>query len=350
MHRFPLAIRHATLLDRIERFARLWHSQICDPFLLFSFWHRDWQFPECLHFAHSGGPVCGFAGVALPALPEAHPSVRQYSGAELAGAWREMPELPSADFADVSARGIFDRRAVRVDVLHVWADTADVQISDLRLPADHLDRDGYRCAHSSGCGELVRLRPGAGVCHARSARRVFRFVVCDDRSDSANVASEFFDALLGAAFGSLLLLGAATLYKLVRKREGMGMGDVKMMAMVGAFLGMRGAFLTILIGTLPGQRDRNRTGFAAVPVWLAAKTGASARTAADWAECATCAGLRRGIPTARLGSFLGVAALLVVYALPWLGNLITPGLLLLSLLSTIAVTVTRPASAGNLSG
>ncbi|HXX14695.1 MAG TPA: prepilin peptidase, partial [Candidatus Eremiobacteraceae bacterium] len=61
------------------------------------------------------------------------------------------------------------------------------------------------------------------------------------------------DALLGAAFGSLLLLGAATLYRLVRKREGMGMGDVKMMAMVGAFLGLRGAFLTILIGTLLGS-------------------------------------------------------------------------------------------------
>ena len=30
------------------------------------------------------------------------------------------------------------------------------------------------------------------------------------------------------------------------------MGDVKMMAMVGAFLGVRGAFLTILLGTLLG--------------------------------------------------------------------------------------------------
>ncbi len=61
------------------------------------------------------------------------------------------------------------------------------------------------------------------------------------------------DALLGAAFGSLLLLGASALYKLVRHRDGMGMGDVKMMAMVGAFLGLRGAFITILIGTLLGS-------------------------------------------------------------------------------------------------
>src|SRR5256884_5212453 len=41
--------------------------------------------------------------------------------------------------------------------------------------------------------------------------------------------------------------------KLVRKREGMGMGDVKMMAMVGAFVGLRGTFWTILLGSLLGS-------------------------------------------------------------------------------------------------
>src|ERR1700675_3617481 len=60
------------------------------------------------------------------------------------------------------------------------------------------------------------------------------------------------NAVLGALVGSMLLWGAAALYKFVRKRDGMGMGDVKMMAMVGVFLGPRGAFLTILLGTLLG--------------------------------------------------------------------------------------------------
>ncbi len=68
-----------------------------------------------------------------------------------------------------------------------------------------------------------------------------------------NAVFGVLDALLGAAFGAFLLWAAAFLYKQVRKREGMGMGDVKMMAMVGAFLGITGTFLTILIGTFIGS-------------------------------------------------------------------------------------------------
>src|SRR5262249_52414445 len=66
-------------------------------------------------------------------------------------------------------------------------------------------------------------------------------------------ALSVLDALLGAAVGAFFLWAAAALYKVVRKREGMGIGDVKMMALVGAFLGVRGAFLTILFGTLLGS-------------------------------------------------------------------------------------------------
>jgi leader peptidase (prepilin peptidase) / N-methyltransferase len=126
------------------------------------------------------------------------------------------------------------------------------------------------------------------------------------------------EALLGAAFGSLVLLGAALLYKLVRKREGMGMGDVKMMAMIGAFLGIRGAFLTILIGTLLGSI----VGIALVSSlyvfgWRrnlaerAHRRGLGGLAMLRWTLAA-----EYQLP---LGSFLGIAALLVVYALPWLG-------------------------------
>ncbi len=65
-------------------------------------------------------------------------------------------------------------------------------------------------------------------------------------------AAGILDGILGAAFGSFLLWGLAAGYKVLRGHEGMGMGDVKMMAMVGAFLGVRGTFLTILVGSLLG--------------------------------------------------------------------------------------------------
>jgi leader peptidase (prepilin peptidase) / N-methyltransferase len=126
------------------------------------------------------------------------------------------------------------------------------------------------------------------------------------------------DALLGAAFGSLLLLGAATLYRLVRKREGMGMGDVKMMAMVGAFLGLRGAFLTILIGTLLGSV----VGIALVSMLYVVGYRREIAERAHRRGLGSVAALRWTLVSEYqlpLGSFLGIAALLVVYALPWMG-------------------------------
>ena len=63
----------------------------------------------------------------------------------------------------------------------------------------------------------------------------------------------FTDALLGAATGSGLLWIVAEGYFRVRGREGMGLGDVKMMAMAGAFLGVKRTLLTILAGSLLGS-------------------------------------------------------------------------------------------------
>ncbi|MDR0310527.1 MAG: A24 family peptidase, partial [Acidobacteriota bacterium] len=42
-------------------------------------------------------------------------------------------------------------------------------------------------------------------------------------------------------------------YKKLRHRDGLGLGDVKMMMMVGAFLGYRLALLTIFAGAMFGS-------------------------------------------------------------------------------------------------
>ena len=52
------------------------------------------------------------------------------------------------------------------------------------------------------------------------------------------------DSVLGATFGAGFFYLAWALYYLVRRRSGMGFGDIAMIAMVGAFLGLR---LTVLV-------------------------------------------------------------------------------------------------------
>ena len=180
---------------------------------------------------------------------------------------------------------------------------------------------------------LVRLLPdavnffGTGLGLAFAARvpprdelveqMIRRFTSISPHSPVSGV----LNALLGGLFGSLLLWGAATLYKAVRKREGMGMGDVKMMAMVGTFVGVRGAFITILIGSLLGSI----LGLAVVLTMYFA----------GWKKALAARASRRGIGTENelrwaiasayqlpLGTFLGIGALLLVHFDSWISGVI----------------------------
>lgn len=62
----------------------------------------------------------------------------------------------------------------------------------------------------------------------------------------------FADAAGGAAAGALTLTLIMGLYYLVRRRLGMGWGDVKMMLLVGAFLGLKGTYLTMIMASFGG--------------------------------------------------------------------------------------------------
>ncbi len=72
-------------------------------------------------------------------------------------------------------------------------------------------------------------------------------------SNNPQLILPWVGSVLGAMIGGgpLLLMGIA--YEKIRKSQGLGMGDIKMMAMVGAFLGCRLALLTILAGSLLGS-------------------------------------------------------------------------------------------------
>jgi leader peptidase (prepilin peptidase)/N-methyltransferase len=97
------------------------------------------------------------------------------------------------------------------------------------------------------------------------------------------------NALLGAAIGAGTLYAVGWIYLVLRKVEGMGLGDVKLMAMAGAFLGPVLTVFVLCTASLAGgaygilvlltvfrkrwRRYRGRMGAQAAPrAWRAAQT------------------------------------------------------------------------------
>jgi leader peptidase (prepilin peptidase)/N-methyltransferase len=95
------------------------------------------------------------------------------------------------------------------------------------------------------------------------------------------------ESAIGAAFGYGSLWTIGTLYQKFRGREGMGMGDYKMAAMMGAFLGLMPMLFALMIGSVLGA-------VAGLAVILLTKEDAATYE----------------VP---FGSFMGIAALAVAY-------------------------------------
>lgn len=70
--------------------------------------------------------------------------------------------------------------------------------------------------------------------------------------DSLAMAS-VAESLAGALFTSGVLWLVGWLYLKIRKREGLGLGDVKMIAMIGAFLGVHQTLLVLIGGSVLGS-------------------------------------------------------------------------------------------------
>lgn len=71
-------------------------------------------------------------------------------------------------------------------------------------------------------------------------------------SVSASVVS-VAEATFAAAFGYGALWFVGWLYLRIRGREGMGMGDLKMVAMMGAFLGLAPTLFALMVGSILGS-------------------------------------------------------------------------------------------------
>ena len=144
---------------------------------------------------------------------------------------------------------------------------------------------------------------------------------------SADVATPMFsllDSLLGAALGASFIYGAGAVYLRWRGAEGMGFGDVKLMAMVGAFLGMKLTIFTIFAASLVGSIFGLTT---VLVVWIKRTRRFSHRLASLQAA------RRRGWQSAQMvyrnyqmpfGVFLGGTALVALFVgnqfLNWYGR------------------------------
>ena len=145
---------------------------------------------------------------------------------------------------------------------------------------------------------------------------------------SADLAARLLslvDSLLGAALGASFIYGAGAVYLRWRGAEGMGFGDVKLMAMVGAFLGIKLTIFTIFAASLAGSLCGLTTVLA---VWIK-RTHRFKRRLANLQ-----AARRRGWKSAQMvyrhyqmpfGVFLGSMALLALFVgnqfLSWYGRL-----------------------------
>ena len=63
----------------------------------------------------------------------------------------------------------------------------------------------------------------------------------------------YIDSLIGLLLGGGLLFSIAAGYYLLTKREGMGGGDIKLLAMIGAFIGWQGVIFTLFASSFAGS-------------------------------------------------------------------------------------------------
>jgi leader peptidase (prepilin peptidase)/N-methyltransferase len=88
------------------------------------------------------------------------------------------------------------------------------------------------------------------------------------RSPASGFAeSHLLEALAGALLGAVFLEGVRRAYAKLRGQEGMGGGDVKMLAMAGTFTGPAGVFFTLFFASLAGTAVAGGAALARAVRW-----------------------------------------------------------------------------------
>ncbi|MGH9720849.1 MAG: prepilin peptidase [Bryobacteraceae bacterium] len=82
---------------------------------------------------------------------------------------------------------------------------------------------------------------------------MFRMLMTPFNLQWGDRAISLVNSLAGALLPTGLLWLTGYLFEKFRQKEGLGLGDVKMIAAIGAFLGLRGTMLTLVLGAAAGS-------------------------------------------------------------------------------------------------
>jgi leader peptidase (prepilin peptidase)/N-methyltransferase len=159
-----------------------------------------------------------------------------------AAAWRWMPWLldPNQQTPPVSSYSAATAVAGEMVLGWLLIALAALDIEHLWLP-DFLTLPGIALGFAA---EVLRvsLNSGPVLSYYGALGLQHRFI------------SQFvFHRILAILAAAGLVLVIRWVYKLIRKREGMGLGDAKLMALLAAWLGLPGALLAFALGAILGS-------------------------------------------------------------------------------------------------
>jgi len=105
----------------------------------------------------------------------------------------------------------------------------------------------------AGTGSGIAFQPGGFQSTIWLSRMLVGLVYQAGGERFKSVGCRCCKHWMGAAAGASFIYGAGAIYLRARGVEGMGFGDVKLMAMVGAFLGLRLTIFTLFSASIVGS-------------------------------------------------------------------------------------------------
>ena len=121
----------------------------------------------------------------------------------------------------------------------------------------------------------------------------------------------WYDGLVGAAIGYGLPWAIAEIYYRITHREGLGLGDSMLLALIGALLGWRGVVISLFGGSVIGSV----IGITALIIGRSTQADDPAADPAPAADEDPPSLMRTELP---FGPFLATAALFYLFAEPWI--------------------------------